>query len=178
MTDKVYSQGSRIITVAASESIAIFTTGSSAVYQKVGYPNHPESWALIGVVSNAEAVFGPFSNTSDIRIDAGLEIVLYATGMMPSISGVQTDMTAADSPFDIGGIPAAQGGAINVTGGSSSSAANAGGAANLKGGTPGATGAGGAANVMGGAGGSTSGAGGTASVSRSEERRVGKECRL
>jgi hypothetical protein len=70
----------------------------------------------------------------------------------------------AVTPFPITGLAAAQGGSINVTGGTSSTSGNAGGASQLVGGTPGATGAGGAAQVTGGAGGTTSGTGGAATV--------------
>ena len=71
---------------------------------------------------------------------------------------------ALDASLGINGIAAAQGGAIVVTGGTSSTAGNAGGAVSQVGGTPGSTGIGGAASIEGGIGGSSSGAGGAASV--------------
>jgi hypothetical protein len=77
-----------------------------------------------------------------------------------TFSAIQGSVT----PFPITGLAAAQGGSINVTGGTSSTSGNAGGASQLVGGTPGATGAGGAAQVTGGAGGTTSGTGGAATV--------------
>ena len=73
-------------------------------------------------------------------------------------------ITGTVDPFPIAGLAAAQGGAVTVTGGASSTSADAGGAARLAGGVPGATGVGGAASVTGGIGGSTSGAGGVASL--------------
>ena len=73
-------------------------------------------------------------------------------------------ITGTVDPFPIAGLAAAQGGAVTVTGGASSTSANAGGAARLAGGVPGVTGVGGAASVTGGIGGSTSGAGGVASL--------------
>ena len=48
------------------------------------------------------------------------------------------------NPLAVAGLAAAQGGAVTVTGGTSSTSANAGGAVTLTGGTPGATGVGGA----------------------------------
>ncbi len=90
-------------------------------------------------------------------------------------------IAGGDSSLGIDGQAAAQGGAVVVTGGASSTATNAGGAvtykggagntsgaggaANLTGGVPGVTGAGGAANIAGGAGGATSGIGGAVTVS-------------
>jgi hypothetical protein len=73
-------------------------------------------------------------------------------------------ITGTVDPFPIAGLAAAQGGAVTVTGGASSTSADAGGAARLAGGVPGATGVGGAASVTGGVGGTTSGAGGVASL--------------
>lgn len=64
----------------------------------------------------------------------------------------------------INGLNGATPPSLIITGGTSSTSANAGGAARLHGGTGGATGAGGPATVRGGPGGSTSGAGGQATI--------------
>lgn len=77
---------------------------------------------------------------------------------------VVNSIAGGDSSLGIDGQAAAQGGAVVVTGGTSSTTGNAGGAASQVGGTPGATGIGGASTVRGGAGGSTSGKGGAANV--------------
>jgi len=76
------------------------------------------------------------------------------------ISQLETEFAASA----LNGEDAAQGGAVAMTGGTSSSTANAGGAASVTGGTPGATGVGGAASLVAAAGGSTSGRGGQANV--------------
>ncbi len=68
---------------------------------------------------------------------------------------------AGDSSLGINGIDAAQGGAVVVTGGTSSTGGNAGGAARVAGGVAGATGAGGAVSLLAGSGGASSGAGGS-----------------
>lgn len=73
-------------------------------------------------------------------------------------------ITGGDSSLGIDGEAAAQGGAIVITGGTSSTAGNVGGVMTLVGGTPGSTSAGGAFSATAGAGGSTSGAGGAASL--------------
>lgn len=77
---------------------------------------------------------------------------------------VAADITGTDSSLGINGQAAAQGGDVIVTGGTSSTSANAGGAARLHGGLPGATGVGGDATVRGAIGGATSGSGGLASL--------------
>lgn len=87
---------------------------------------------------------------------------LSAVGIDGAVTA--TSITGTDSSLGINGQAAAQGGAVVVTGGTSSTAGNAGGAVSLVGGTPGATSAGGAATVVAGAGGATSGAGGVGSV--------------
>jgi len=83
-------------------------------------------------------------------------------GTFTSVNTQGSGCTATPCLFQ--GLAAAQGGSIQAKGGTSSTSANAGGAASLLGGVPGATGIGGAASVTGGAGGSTSGAGGAASL--------------
>lgn len=73
-------------------------------------------------------------------------------------------ITATVTPFPIAGLAAAQGGAITITGGASSTSGNAGGAVSVVGGGPGATGVGGAVSLTGAIGGATSGNGGAASL--------------
>lgn len=68
------------------------------------------------------------------------------------------------TPASINGLDAAQGGRIDIIGGTSSTAGNAGGAIIVKGGVPGVTGAGGAVTIGGAAGGSTSGTGGGTTI--------------
>lgn len=75
-----------------------------------------------------------------------------------------TTITGDTAPLAIAGLASTTGGAVSVTGGTSSTSGNAGGAVSLVGGTPGATGAGGAVSVTGGAGGSTSGTGGAVAI--------------
>lgn len=74
------------------------------------------------------------------------------------------NITASGATLGILGLNAAQGGTVNVTGGTSSTAGNAGGPVNITGGTPGSTSAGGAVVIAGAAGGSGSGAGGAVSL--------------
>lgn len=69
-------------------------------------------------------------------------------------------VTGTASPFPVVGLAGAQGGTVSVTGGASSTSANAGGPVTLVGGAGGATGVGGAVTATGAAGGGTSGAGG------------------
>lgn len=118
---------------------------------------------------------------SDLTVNyAGATIALIPTSgsnwqaiVTPSANAVAplsvTTFTAdaingGDASLGINGLAAAQGGAIVVTGGTSSTAGNVGGAVSVVGGTPGATSAGGAVSITGGIGGATSGAGGKASV--------------
>lgn len=98
--------------------------------------------------------------------DTTVRVCLTAAKRTATIAGSVTadDITGSDSSLGIGGQAAAQGGAIAVTGGTSSTASNAGGAITVTGGVPGVTGVGGAVSVTGGAGGATSGTGGAASL--------------
>jgi predicted RecA/RadA family phage recombinase len=98
--------------------------------------------------------------------DSYVYVMLNATKRVATVGGSVTaaDITAEDSSLGIAGVAAAQGGAIVVTGGTSSTSANAGGAVSIIGGTPGATGVGGAVAITGGAGGATSGVGGAITI--------------
>lgn len=98
--------------------------------------------------------------------DSYVYVKATAAKRTATIAGSVTadDITGSDSALGIAGQSAAQGGAVSVTGGTSSTGGNAGGAVSLVGGTPGATGVGGAASVTGGAGGATSGAGGAVAI--------------
>lgn len=94
---------------------------------------------------------------------------LDANGVLKQITTASgaatlTDITGTDASLGIAGLAAAQGGAIALVGGTSSTSGNAGGAITGVGGTPGATGIGGAISWTGGAGGATSGAGGAVSL--------------
>lgn len=74
------------------------------------------------------------------------------------------DIAGGDASLAVDGLAAAQGGAIAIKGGTSSTTGNAGGAVTVTGGTPGATGVGGAATLASGPGGSTSGAAGAVAI--------------
>ncbi len=85
---------------------------------------------------------------------------LSTTGTLAAGVTTLDGIVGGDSSLGIDGEATAQGGAVSVQGGTSSTAGNAGGAVDLTGGTGGATGLGGAATVAGGLSGSTSGTGG------------------
>jgi hypothetical protein len=83
-TVMVYPNGAATVAVPASQYINVFTAGGSSakVYKQVGYPNMPSSWALEtnGTVTNQETIFGPYTNATNIRIEAGNDLVLYSVG--------------------------------------------------------------------------------------------------
>lgn len=94
--------------------------------------------------------------------DATVRVNLTAAKRTSTLAGSVTadDISGSDSSLGIAGQNAAQGGAVALVGGTSSTGGNAGGAITHVGGTPGVTGIGGAVTSTGGAGGATSGAGG------------------
>lgn len=98
--------------------------------------------------------------------DNYVRVKLTAAKRTTTIAGSVTadDITGSDSSLGIAGQAAAQGGAVAIAGGTSSTSGNAGGAVTVTGGTPGATGVGGAVTLAAGAGGATSGNGGVASL--------------
>jgi predicted RecA/RadA family phage recombinase len=98
--------------------------------------------------------------------DTYVRVRLNAANRAATIGGAvtATGIAGEDSSLGIAGLAAAQGGAVAIVGGTSSTAGNAGGAVTITGGTPGATGAGGAVAIAGAAGGATSGTGGAVTI--------------
>lgn len=80
----VYPNGTANVAVPAGQFINVFTSGSSSaqVFKQVGFPNYPSSFALEtnGVVANQERSFGPYTNATNIRIEASTDPVLYSVG--------------------------------------------------------------------------------------------------
>lgn len=103
------------------------------------------------VIGNSAITGGTITGTTVTNVSVG------GTASFAAISG-------STSSLGITGLAAAQGGAVAVRGGTSSTSANAGGAVTLLGGTAGLTGAGGGVTITAGSGGVTSGAGGNIGV--------------
>lgn len=165
MVQEVSRYGEAVVTVPAGQKIAVFSLGPVKVYKEVGYPNLPTALVLdFSAASGSETVSSAYSADTVVHVFGGASPTYYATGASPSINQPTSDISASDATFDITGLQAAQGGYVYVTGGASTTSANAGGEARLVGGAPGATGVGGAAKVLGAAGGATSGAGGAVSI--------------
>ncbi len=106
MATYIFPHGTATVTVASAEKLAVYNSGVSEtqVYQVVGYPNHPNSQDLLGVVSNTQTVFGAFSSGATVVINAGAHGAYYDTGATPnaresvpeiSIQGAPTAKTAA-----------------------------------------------------------------------------------
>ena len=142
------------------------TAGDAIYWDDAGSPvtGTASSGACTGTASGNNlmgyAVFDAATGDTYTYVD------LTAARRTTTIAGSVTadDITATDSSLGVGGLAAAQGGAIVITGGTSSTAGNAGGAVSLVGGTPGVTGVGGAIAITGGIGGATSGTGGAVSI--------------
>lgn len=133
--------------------------------------------------ANAMQVYGSGTDTIDSVATAtgvsqlagdGVLYVCIVNGDWLRLGGVQAtevfgaitvdSIAAGDASLGVTGLASTQGGAIALTGGTSSTAGNAGGAVTLTGGTPGSTGIGGAVTLTAGPGGSASNNGGVSSL--------------
>lgn len=83
----VYPNGTQTFTVPASQSLNVFDGaggGSCKVFKQVGGPanNNVARFTLetSGTVGNGESIFGPYTNATTIRIDAGPDLVSYSIG--------------------------------------------------------------------------------------------------
>lgn len=88
MDNIVYSQGRAKITIPANESIAVYTKDQANVLRELGYPNHPNTLSLLGVVANQQTVFGPYTTGATIIIEAGAAQVLYEVGVAPVVQSL------------------------------------------------------------------------------------------
>ena len=89
MSDQiVYPNGQAKITVPAGSSIAVYSSGISTVSRILGYPNLPDSKSVLGVVNNAQTVFGPYASGATIVIDGGAAPTLYEVGVSPVVQGI------------------------------------------------------------------------------------------
>jgi len=85
MSNIVYPNVTVEVSVPATESIAVYTTGTARVFVEAGYPNFPTSLDPEGTVTNTQTVFGPYTNASTIIIQAGASQVLYEVGVAPVV---------------------------------------------------------------------------------------------
>lgn len=95
----IYPFGNVEFSVAASDKVAVYTRGTAQVYQKVSYPNYPDSYSLLGTASNGLYTSSAFSAAGTVKIEAGSAQVLYAVGTAANITemrdfGYQGDPTA------------------------------------------------------------------------------------
>jgi hypothetical protein len=100
----VYPNGTAKVTIAAAESIAVFTEGVAQVLRNVGYPNEPTMASLLGEVNGTQTVFGSYASGAEIVIQAGASPVYYETGTAPIVKNAAN--------FLRGGAPVA----LNATG--------------------------------------------------------------
>ena len=86
------------ITIPAGESLAVACQGQAQVWRKTGFPNYPETTTLIGNVVNGQTVFGPYTPSATLIVEASGGVnAFYEVGTAPQvqtgrlISGVQAD---------------------------------------------------------------------------------------
>lgn len=102
MTQQIVApNGDVTVSLTATQSIAVRTSGpgtSAKVYRYAGFPNYPNSWTLLGEISDNEQVYGPFTGGADVRIEAGPNQVFYNVDVQP-ISAVTFLSPIADPSF-------------------------------------------------------------------------------
>jgi hypothetical protein len=81
MSSKVYALGKQEVLVAASAKIAAWSKAPYKIYQKVGYPNQPDTWSLLKVgAADEEYSSSAFTGATTVRIEASASEVFYAQG--------------------------------------------------------------------------------------------------
>jgi len=77
--------GEALVDALASSKVAIASKGLVEVYYKVGYPNYPESWKLLGSVTNGSTELS-VTNATELSIRAGAQEALYEVGVDAFVS--------------------------------------------------------------------------------------------
>lgn len=103
MANKVFPNGTKTISVAATERVSALSPGSRAkIYRKVNYPNNPDSWELLeALTANIQYVSDAFSVTTEVRIDAGSDYVLYNSGTLSNV-GTKNGATVSAVEYNEG----------------------------------------------------------------------------
>jgi len=88
MSNVLHISGTLNLDVAASDSIAVFSSQPVEIYQRAGYPNYPDTWSLLqAVAANTEYISAAFSAATEIRIEGSPSAdVLYQAGTFPVIT--------------------------------------------------------------------------------------------
>lgn len=82
----VFPYGDAEVSLTATQAIAVRTRGPgnpAKVYRQAGFPNYPNSYTLLGTVSDEEKSFGPFTGGGVIKIEAGPNQVFYNVDANP-----------------------------------------------------------------------------------------------
>ena len=81
MSSKVYPLGKVDILIAASAKVAAWSKAPYKIYQKVGYPNQPDSRSLIKQgAADEEYQSSAFTGATTVRIEASASEVFYGQG--------------------------------------------------------------------------------------------------
>lgn len=141
-----------------------FSAGDTVYWNSTGNP--VTGTAGTGAADGATGNLMGMAVAAALAGDSYVRVELSSSRVSTTIAGALTTsgITGDDSSLGVSGLSDAQGGAVAILGGPSSTAGNAGGAVTITGGVPGVTGAGGAVSVAGGAGGATSGTGGAVAI--------------
>lgn len=94
----VYAQGSKTVTLAANESIAVYAKSACQVYRSTGYPQFPTQSALIGTVTDGQTVFGPYTSGAVITVSPGASNAMYEVGLAPNVIEVTSGWTTNAAP--------------------------------------------------------------------------------
>jgi hypothetical protein len=87
MTQQIVAPNGDVeVALTATQSIAVRTSGPGSpakIYRQAGFPNYPNTFVLLGQISDQEQSYGPFTGGGVVRIEAGPNAVLYNVDVAP-----------------------------------------------------------------------------------------------
>jgi hypothetical protein len=98
-----FALGETTVTLAAGESIALYSATEAQVFESVGFPNYPVQLDLEATFTGYE-VLGPYASGATLVLNPGATDLLYNIGTAPVVSGIANQ-----------GAPVARNAAIQLT---------------------------------------------------------------
>ena len=108
----VFPQGTAVVVVPASGSLAVASFSTATVQQVTGFANQPTTISNLGIANDAtgQVTFGPFTLATTLLVRAGASPAFFEAGISPVVKELQHSVVQIDPT------------AVNVTGAVSAAA--------------------------------------------------------
>lgn len=86
MSPFVFPQGTATLTLAAGDSITVYSAQPTQVSRLLSFPNYPDALSLLGTTTaGVSSTFGPYASGATIVVNAGAAPAYYEVGTAPIV---------------------------------------------------------------------------------------------